>query len=123
MIRRPPRSTRTDTLFPYPTLFRAVVSLPSDLLFLPGKAELQPAAREALFRMGGVIATVGNRIDVHGHTDPDPHPDSAYPSKWALSLARAVAVARELKRTGYVRDVTVLGLADSRYHQDRKSVV
>src|SRR3546814_10877205 len=25
MIRRPPRSTRTDTLFPYTTLFRAVV--------------------------------------------------------------------------------------------------
>src|SRR3546814_3727265 len=24
MIRRPPRSTRTDTLFPYTTLFRAV---------------------------------------------------------------------------------------------------
>src|SRR3546814_9081479 len=23
MIRRPPRSTRTDTLFPYPTLFRS----------------------------------------------------------------------------------------------------
>src|SRR3546814_17869557 len=28
MIRRPPRSTRTDTLFPYTTLFR---SLPPDL--------------------------------------------------------------------------------------------
>src|SRR3546814_21025088 len=25
MIRRPPRSTRTDTLFPYPTLFRSSV--------------------------------------------------------------------------------------------------
>src|SRR3546814_14045620 len=25
MIRRPPRSTRTDTLFPYTTLFRATV--------------------------------------------------------------------------------------------------
>src|SRR3546814_18540609 len=24
MLRRPPRSTRTDTLFPYPTLFRSV---------------------------------------------------------------------------------------------------
>src|SRR3546814_13663094 len=24
MIQRPPRSTRTDTLFPYPTLFRSV---------------------------------------------------------------------------------------------------
>src|SRR3546814_16523892 len=26
MIRRPPRSTRTDTLFPYTTLFRALVA-------------------------------------------------------------------------------------------------
>src|SRR3546814_5769327 len=26
MIRRPPRSTRTDTLFPYTTLFRSVCS-------------------------------------------------------------------------------------------------
>src|SRR3546814_10324992 len=26
MIRRPPRSTRTDTLFPYTTLFRAVAA-------------------------------------------------------------------------------------------------
>src|SRR3546814_5440218 len=27
MIRRPPRSTRTDTLFPYTTLFRSIVQL------------------------------------------------------------------------------------------------
>src|SRR3546814_18032440 len=27
MIRRPPRSTRTDTLFPYTTLFRAVAEV------------------------------------------------------------------------------------------------
>src|SRR3546814_5202227 len=26
MIRRPPRSTRTDTLFPYTTLFRSIIS-------------------------------------------------------------------------------------------------
>src|SRR3546814_5972041 len=26
MIRRPPRSTRTDTLFPYTTLFRSLIS-------------------------------------------------------------------------------------------------
>src|SRR3546814_20388705 len=38
MIRRPPRSTRTDTLFPYTTLFRSVLDtvetegvLPADL--------------------------------------------------------------------------------------------
>src|SRR3546814_2271062 len=28
MIRRPPRSTRTNTLFPYPTLFRSPGALP-----------------------------------------------------------------------------------------------
>src|SRR3546814_2569296 len=30
MIRRPPRSTRTDTLFPYPTLFRSLLNLQND---------------------------------------------------------------------------------------------
>src|SRR3546814_8373917 len=31
MIRRPPRSTRTDTLFPYTTLFRSILSLLLDI--------------------------------------------------------------------------------------------
>src|SRR3546814_3382633 len=30
MIRRPPRSTRTDTLFPYTTLFRSRYVIPTD---------------------------------------------------------------------------------------------
>src|SRR3546814_6055175 len=34
MIRRPPRSTRTDTLFPYTTLFRSVGSEIDDALSL-----------------------------------------------------------------------------------------
>src|SRR3546814_13977309 len=29
MIRRPPRSTRTDTLFPYTTLFRSLIGVPA----------------------------------------------------------------------------------------------
>src|SRR3546814_12453474 len=33
MIRRPPRSTRTDTLFPYTTLFRSVGYLMQELVF------------------------------------------------------------------------------------------
>src|SRR3546814_19458531 len=31
MIRRPPRSTRTDTLFPYTTLFRSILTTGDDL--------------------------------------------------------------------------------------------
>src|SRR3546814_14055205 len=46
MIRRPPRSTRTDTLFPYTTLFRSAwryVSI-GDLFFLTEAATLAVAA-------------------------------------------------------------------------------
>src|SRR3546814_3237453 len=32
MIRRPPRATRTDTLFPYTTLFRSLAGRGSDLV-------------------------------------------------------------------------------------------
>src|SRR3546814_15827398 len=32
MIRRPPRSTRTDTLFPYTTLFRSLLQVPGHFL-------------------------------------------------------------------------------------------
>src|SRR3546814_13433558 len=47
MIRRPPRSTRTDTLFPYPTLFRSAgVQLPRDsdlqLAALGPEADVDP---------------------------------------------------------------------------------
>src|SRR3546814_3111284 len=40
MIRRPPRSTRTDTLFPYTTLFR------SDIAFQIGEAQEQENREE-----------------------------------------------------------------------------
>src|SRR3546814_15496564 len=35
MIRRPPRSTRTDTLFPYTTLFRSLRADPDNLFDRP----------------------------------------------------------------------------------------
>src|SRR3546814_16825112 len=41
MIRRPPRSTRTDTLFPYTTLFRSNRILP------PGALDDGPARKRA----------------------------------------------------------------------------
>src|SRR3546814_1355377 len=42
MIRRPPRSTRTDTLFPYTTLFRSMFAdVLLERLFLEAKARGQ----------------------------------------------------------------------------------
>src|SRR3546814_19658080 len=42
MIRRPPRSTRTDTLFPYTTLFRSWVDFQNDVT----AGDVQLASRE-----------------------------------------------------------------------------
>src|SRR3546814_8326120 len=39
MIRRPPRSTRTDTLFPYTTLFRSKRPSPRSAAIHPGRKE------------------------------------------------------------------------------------
>src|SRR3546814_8807949 len=50
MIRRPPRSTRTDTLFPYTTLFRSATA--------KWLAELDALARDGVFAgtvMGPII--------------------------------------------------------------------
>src|SRR3546814_6614536 len=40
MIRRPPRSTRTDTLFPYTTLFRSALRVRAASLGAPGGSHL-----------------------------------------------------------------------------------
>src|SRR3546814_9373907 len=46
MIRRPPRSTRTDTLFPYTTLFRSWVMTDRDDTSLAAAALTATAERE-----------------------------------------------------------------------------
>src|SRR3546814_657485 len=48
MIRRPPRSTRTDTLFPYTTLFRSPFAITAEGLCVGGKIGiLQSGSRGA----------------------------------------------------------------------------
>src|SRR3546814_1004335 len=58
MIRRPPRSTRTDTLFPYTTLFRS-----SDLpLYLLGSGELPMRLHEQILgNAAGVVMRPASR--------------------------------------------------------------
>src|SRR3546814_14483293 len=58
MIRRPPRSTRTDTLFPYTTLFRSPPPVQIDQGLHERQAE--PGARIfRLVRVGGVDLAEG----------------------------------------------------------------
>src|SRR3546814_19331229 len=65
MIRRPPRSTRTDTLFPYTTLFRSAV-LAQHLAFDDVEAE---PVRDLDHRLHQPPADAG-ALEVGAHHDP-----------------------------------------------------
>lgn len=92
---------------------RIVIRLPAELLFEPGEAAPKPAARPILFSLAGMLATISNRIDVVGHADPTPLTGSSFGSNWELSIARAVTVANELRRSGYDRPLAPSGYGAS----------
>lgn len=94
---------------------RLVISLPADALFAPGVAEPTAGARRALFALGGVLANLPNRIEVQGHTDPTPVRGGRFADNWELSIARAIAVAAELRAVGVDRALTAQGMADTRF--------
>src|SRR3546814_3870257 len=73
MIRRPPRSTRTDTLFPYTTLFRSHASnlkFPSEILEVSASLYGFPTIISGNLDMASIdnrsnyIVTVRNRDDL-----------------------------------------------------------
>src|SRR3546814_21085601 len=88
MIRRPPRSTRTDTLFPYTTLFRsrpvsevavipafAGMTIGSELSGIDGAGPRSPAGSAPQSRRSELRAAVA-AVGLHavGPVRPYPHP-------------------------------------------------
>src|SRR3546814_6676113 len=69
MIRRPPRSTRTDTLFPYTTLFRSITAYQSYATADVGLIAYETPSREGLVLDEGVI------IEIVRPGTSDPVPD------------------------------------------------
>src|SRR3546814_1249689 len=70
MIRRPPRSTRTDTLFPYTTLFRSWLGCPR----ATGRSEIArrtAGPRRGARRSGRAAGPARRRPD--GHSGPRLH--------------------------------------------------
>ena len=93
---------------------RVVITLSGDLLFAQGSAQLTGKARQALFLLGGVLRNINNSLGVNGYSEEDKISNSAFNSDWELSLARAIAVANELKRAGYSDEILSFGYGRSR---------
>src|SRR3546814_4034598 len=76
MIRRPPRSTRTDTLFPYTTLFRSL-----KILVEAATASLYPASYTP-------VPYIGRRANAERHAHRPPawrNPRPATARRWPRS--------------------------------------
>src|SRR3546814_8849219 len=85
MIRRPPRSTRTDTLCPYTTLFRSEQHDGSVLRLRKLDADYDPRDRIAAMNLiqqrhargevvTGLLHVDAEASDLHGHLDTVPVP-------------------------------------------------
>lgn len=70
------------------------ITLNSRILFQNGAAVLQPAARDLLTRVAGIIRGIPPNypIVVQGYTNRIPIATAQYPSNWELSAARAISV-------------------------------
>src|SRR3546814_11654686 len=112
MIRRPPRSTRTDTLFPYTTLFRSAVDPDATVARLHVETA-ETTGRERAVRIRGA----GGEVAI-GAAERAVVPAGAVA---AGALAQVGRLGKVL-RTGFQRVAGVVA-AETNHVGDRKSVV
>lgn len=97
----------------------------NDYLFKKGSAEITPAAKVKLDKIGAMIAKkfILHNMRVEGHTDNQPFKSPIYPSNWELSSARACSIIRYyIDRFGFMKGIfTAVGFADTRPITDNKT--
>ena len=82
--------------------------LQSEVLFAAGQATLKPEAGSEIDRIAAAIVQLDRQIPpdipwvlrVDGHTDARPIASPQFPSNWALSASRAIAVVQYLMTKG-----------------------
>lgn len=95
---------------------RLILSLPQDLLFESGQAQLKSNTTRTLYTIVGTLRRIKNNVEVVGHTDPRLIQSGNFSSNWELSLARASSIAGAMKDVGYTKPLTVKGHAGGRYN-------
>src|SRR3546814_15909152 len=128
MIRRPPRSTRTDTLFPYTTLFRSWRPTAETLLYVFGSVTKSEIKNDLLYGTCSQDAVDAGQFDCTVVGDPayiqlagkreSGAPTFTLGARGQVRLG-AVEIGAQVKHTGkrYVNDENLP------LHEDRTSVV
>src|SRR3546814_1526604 len=113
MLRRPPRSTRTDTLFPYTTLFRSLLALVSNSFLLEVTAKTFLGGTDALDTEEGILEAFDKLAEVKPNV-----------RLWYRDEAQFEQALKsgEIPMGQYYHDVTGLAVADGHpVRSDRKS--
>ncbi len=71
-----------------------------NFLFSVSSSELKPGADTFLQRLGPLLGSVHNKIEIHGHTDARPFDPQSGKTNWDLSFERADKARRVLEANG-----------------------
>lgn len=77
-----------------------VIRITDTALFDSGKAEIREDAIEPIDRLGEIVASMKENVQVEGHTDNIPINSIQFPSNWELSSARATSIVRRFVTRG-----------------------
>lgn len=101
---------------------RLAISLPADLIFDLGEAELDSDARSAMIELGEALRSIDNEVIVVGHSDLAPISGRFYPTNWELSLVRALSIAKLIKAGGFMGSIEAYGNGSSRFKDLDESI-
>src|SRR3546814_20135238 len=112
MIRRPPRSTRTDTLFPYTTLFRSLVVDADEEVFEMNNGCICCTVRGDLIRIIEGLMKRKDRFDgiiveTTGLADPGPVAQTFFVDEDVARRAKPHSIVTERKRVVEGKRVSV----------------
>jgi chemotaxis protein MotB len=82
------------------------------MLFDRSSADLKPALNDLLGVLGPILSRLGNKIQIHGHTDGRRFPAGSPKTNWSLSFERgneARRVLEPLLRPGQIMGVYAHG--------------
>ena len=80
--------------------FWGEIEINTSVLFETASADIAPASRDIVYRVGQILAGKDTRVQVEGHTDVLPIRTERFPSNWELSTARAATVVRMFSSAG-----------------------
>jgi len=91
------------------------IRIRDSMLFDTGRAEVKPAFRPLLKRIGDVLCCIPNEVVVEGHTDDVPIHTEQFPSNYWLSSARALKVMEAMMGDAHVPGERLVAVGYGQY--------